>query len=418
MSLFESAKKQILSIAQGSEFSDEQINLFLDPERVIETTIPLQKDDGRTINVQAFRSQHNSKRGPYKGGIRIHEAVSMDEVQALSLWMSMKCAVANIPFGGSKGGIIIDPKSLTESELQRLSRGYVRRMYDVFSPEIDVPAPDVNSNPKIMSWMVDEYLNMAKERQEFSESLIATFTGKPVENGGLSIRDEATGKGGMLILLELLKKLKKDPKGMTMAIQGFGNVGLHFAKGAEKHGMIIKSLSDSKGAIMSHDDSLDINLVDSCKREKGYLAGCYCVGGVCDISKGKPISNEEMLELEVDILVPAALENAINQMNMSKIKAKIIVEMANGPISSEARKYLSEKGAIIIPDILANSGGVSASYLEWKQNKELTSYSSDYAWDELGKILRTAFNSIWDRSENEKISLVDASYMVALERLL
>ncbi len=418
MSLFESAKQQILQIAEGSEFTKEQISLFLDPERVVSATIPLRNDRGKTVNVPAFRSQHNSKRGPYKGGIRIHEAVSIDEVEALSLWMSMKCAVANIPFGGGKGGIVIDPKHLSEGELERLSRGYVLRMYDVFSPEVDVPAPDVNSNPKIMNWMIDEYIKIAKERGEFDETLIATFTGKPVENGGLSIRDEATGKGGMMILLELLKKLKKDPKEMTIAIQGFGNVGLHFAKAAEKHGLVIRALSDSKGAILSHKESLDINLVDSCKREKGYLAGCYCVGGVCDISKGKPISNEELLELDVDILVPAALENSINQMNMSKIKAKIIVEMANGPISAEARSYLTEKGVTIIPDILANSGGVSASYLEWKQNKEKTTYSSDYAWDELGTILNTAFESIWNRSQKDTISLIDASYMVALERLL
>lgn len=418
MSLFDSAKKQILSIAQGAEFSEEQISRFLDPERIVQATIPLQMDDGRIVNIPAFRSQHNSKRGPYKGGIRIHEAVSIDEVQALSLWMSMKCAVANIPFGGGKGGIIIDPKSLSEGELERLSRGYVQRMYDIFSPEIDVPAPDVNSNPKIMSWMVDEYISIAKTRQEYDESLIATFTGKPLDNGGLSIRDEATGKGGVLILLELLNKLKKDPKDMTVAIQGFGNVGLHFAKGAEHHGMIVKALSDSKGAILSHNESLDIDLVDSCKREKGYLAGCYCVGGVCDISKGKPISNEELLELDVDILVPAALENAINKMNMSKIKAKVIVEMANGPISGEARAYLVEKGVVIIPDILANSGGVSASYLEWKQNKEKKTYSAEYAWDELGEILKVAFDSIWSRSQKDSISLIDASYMTALERLL
>lgn len=418
-SIFEAAKNQIVAIAGGTSISLEELNLFLEPERIVEAWIPLQKDTGEKILIHAFRSQHNSKRGPYKGGIRFHPGVTREEVMALSLWMSIKCAVANIPFGGGKGGLIVDPKELSKEELERLSRGYVQRMYDVLSPEIDVPAPDVNSNPMIMNWMLEEYIAIAKTRQEYDPKLIATFTGKPVESGGLVIRDEATGKGGVMILLELLKQIDKKPSDLSVAIQGFGNVGFHFAKESEKHGFTIKALSDSKGAILANDgNSLDVLLVDTCKKDKGYLAGCYCVGGVCDISKGRPITNEELLELPVDILVPAALENSINQMNMKNVKAKIIVEMANGPVSHEAREYLTEKGVIIIPDILANSGGVSASYLEWKQNNEGKKYTAEYAWEELGSILKSAFKGVWDMSQTEKKSLTEASYLIALQRLL
>ncbi|PIR78981.1 MAG: glutamate dehydrogenase [Candidatus Levybacteria bacterium CG_4_10_14_0_2_um_filter_36_16] len=421
--LYSSSSEQIRQIAQKQSLDKDKLEKFLVPENIVEATLPLLKDDGSTIFVKAFRIQHNSNLGPYKGGIRIHAQVSKDEVMALSLWMSLKCAVANLPFGGGKGGIVIDPKTLSEKELERLSKEYAKSMFDVIGAHKDIPAPDVNSNPKIIQWMVDEIIKIAKEKNlPIPENeLYATFTGKPIQNHGLTVREESTGMGGVIILLELLKKLEKNPKELSMAVQGFGNVGYHFARIAQKKGFKILAVSDSKGGIIAKNidaESLDIDLVANCKKEKGYVAGCYCAGGVCDLTKGKVITNEELLGLSVDILVPSALENVINESNMKNVKAKIIVEMANGPVSPEAYEYLSDKGAIIIPDILANSGGVVGSYIEWKQNLENTTYSNDSAFNELDEKLTTAFENVWEKSQNEKIPLRQAALVVGLEKIL
>lgn len=421
--LYSSSSEQIRQIAQKQSLDKDKLEKFLVPENIVEATLPLLKDDGSTIFVKAFRIQHNSNLGPYKGGIRIHAQVSKDEVMALSLWMSLKCAVANLPFGGGKGGIVIDPKTLSEKELERLSKEYAKSMFDVIGAHKDIPAPDVNSNPKIIQWMVDEIIKIAKEKNlPIPENeLYATFTGKPIQNHGLTVREESTGMGGVIILLALLKKLEKNPKELSMAVQGFGNVGYHFARIAQKKGFKILAVSDSKGGIIAKNidaESLDIDLVANCKKEKGYVAGCYCAGGVCDLTKGKVITNEELLGLSVDILVPSALENVINESNMKNVKAKIIVEMANGPVSPEAYEYLSDKGAIIIPDILANSGGVVGSYIEWKQNLENTTYSNDSAFNELDEKLTTAFENVWEKSQNEKIPLRQAALVVGLEKIL
>jgi len=421
--LYSSSSEQIRQIAQKQSLDKDKLEKFLVPENIVEATLPLLKDDGSTIFVKAFRIQHNSNLGPYKGGIRIHAQVSKNEVMALSLWMSLKCAVANLPFGGGKGGIVIDPKTLSEKELERLSKEYAKSMFDVIGAHKDIPAPDVNSNPKIIQWMVDEIIKIAKEKNlPIPENeLYATFTGKPIQNHGLTVREESTGMGGVIILLELLKKLEKNPKELSMAVQGFGNVGYHFARIAQKKGFKILAVSDSKGGIIAKNidaESLDIDLVANCKKEKGYVAGCYCAGGVCDLTKGKVITNEELLGLSVDILVPSALENVINESNMKNVKAKIIVEMANGPVSPEAYEYLSDKGAIIIPDILANSGGVVGSYIEWKQNLENTTYSNDSAFNELDEKLTTAFENVWEKSQNEKIPLRQAALVVGLEKIL
>jgi glutamate dehydrogenase/leucine dehydrogenase len=423
VNLYDSSSSQIKEIASKHSIDAQKIIRFLSPERIVEVNIPLLKDNGETQIVAAFRSQHNSNLGPYKGGIRLHPNVSRDEVMALSLWMSLKCAVAGLPFGGGKGGIVIDPKNLSENELERLSRLYTRGFFDVLGPNLDVPAPDVNSNPKIIDWMVDEAIKISKEKGiSTAENLLyATFTGKPVASYGLKIREESTGMGGVIILNELLKKTGKNPEEMTVAIQGFGNVGYNFARLASEMGMKIIAVSDSKGGIMSKESpptSLDVLEILNCKKEKGYVGGCYCVGGVCDLTQGKVITNEELLELQVDILVPSALENVITEENMENVKAGIIVEMANGPISTKAYDYLNEKGVIIVPDILANSGGVSASYIEWKQNIENASYDDKKAYDMLNSTLVSAFNSVWDLSVQDKISLKEASLVVALKRIL
>lgn len=380
----------------------------------------------KTQTFKAFRSQHNNALGPYKGGIRYHQNVTESEVKALSLWMSIKCSIAGIPLGGGKGGIIVDPKKLSMGELERLSRAYARFIAPHVGEHVDVPAPDVNTNPQIMAWLLDEYEKVVGHQAP------GTFTGKPLAIGGSKGRTKATGYGGMLAFKHLLSELKKDKKlawakkpvsQITIAVQGFGNVGYYFAQIASDEGFKVVAVSDSKGGIYVK-DGLDPKATNECKQEKGSLAGCYCVGGVCDLRKGKPISNDEVLELDVDILVPGALENVINAKNMKNIKAKVIVEMANGPTTPEADEYLSKKGVYIIPDVYANSGGVSVSYFEWVQN------IAGYYWEEaevderLEKLMKNSFDAIWKkyqwllREYKNEASLRLATYILSVERIL
>jgi len=421
--IFSETKKSILSISKKFNLDQAKVEEFLQPNRVLEVKVPVKLKDGSTKVFQGFRSQQNNKLGPYKGGIRYHPNVTKEEVMTLSLWMSLKCAVADLPYGGGKGGIIVDPKTLTESELEGLSRSYVRAIFDVIGADKDVPAPDVNTNPKIMGWMVDEYIKISRERKSsLPENLLyATFTGKSDKDHGLAGRTEATGFGGVVVLKELVAKLGLKPETQTVAVQGFGNVGQYFCQFASDSGFKVVAVSDSKGAITEKNhrfQALDISLVLKCKKEKGMVAGCYCIGGVCDLAKGKPLSNEELLELPVDILVPAAFENVINFKNMKKIKAKIIVEMANGPVSYEAYEYLTSKGVIIVPDILANAGGVTGSYIEWKQNIENKKYTKDETLKMIEGIMELAFDNIYNEAKRLKTHLKEASTVHALKKLL
>lgn len=421
--IFSDTKNAVLAISKKFKLDSKKIEEFLIPNRIIEVKIPVKMDNGEIKIFKGFRSQHNNNLGPYKGGIRFHPNVTKEEVMTLSLWMSLKCAVADLAYGGGKGGIIVDPRALSETELERLSRAYIRVIYDVIGAKIDVPAPDVNTNPKIMGWMIDEYIKISKERKLKTPKnvLYATLTGKSDEDFGLAGRTEATGFGGVVILKELAKKLNLKPQSQTVAIQGFGNVGYYFADFASKTGFKVVAVSDSKGAITEKNHefhALDIPLVLKCKKEKGIVAGCYCVGGVCDISKGKHITNEALLELPVDVLVPAALENVINTKNMKNIKAKIIIEMANGPVSYEAHEYLSKKGIIIVPDILANAGGVTGSYIEWKQNLENKKYKKEQTLKMIEKIMIKAFGDIWLEAKKLKTNLKEASTIHAIKRIL
>lgn len=421
--VFSESADLIRSVADKYGYKRDIVDAFIEPNRIVEVALPI-NINGKIKVFKGFRSQHNNKRGPYKGGIRFHEEVDVNEVKALSLWMTLKTAIANIPYGGAKGGIIVNPKDLSEKELEDLSREYTRKIFDVIGPNTDIPAPDVNTNPKIINWMVDEYIKLAKEKNlDFSEeALYGAFTGKSIEHHGLDGREEATGFGGAVILRELAKKLEKNPSDTTVAIQGFGNVGYFFAKFASGFGFKIVTVSDSKGGVTDKDKTfevgLDIEKVMACKLEKGKLAGCYCVGGVCDINEGKTLSNEELLGLDVDVLVPSALGNVITFSNMRQIKAKAIVEMANGPVSPEAHEYLSKKGLVIVPDILANAAGVTGSYLEWRQNVEGIKMTNEQVLSELEKILVNAFIDIWSESVSKKVDLRYASYGIALKRLL
>ena len=386
-------------------------------------------DNGKTQEFQAYRSQHNNALGPYKGGIRFHQNVSESEVKALSLWMSLKCSVAGLPLGGGKGGIIVDPKKLSEKELEALSRAYARFLAPHVGPKVDVPAPDVNTNGQIMAWMLDEYEKVVGHLEP------ATFTGKPLILGGSMGRDKATGFGGVLALRFLIEKLKENDSSdhsvwymkpisqITIAVQGFGNVGYFFAKIASEMGFRVVAVSDSKGATYI-EAGLDPVATLECKQEKGSLAGCYCKGGVCDLKNGKMMSNEDLLKLPVDVLVPSALENAINSDNVAGIKARVIIEMANGPVTPEADEELNKRNTLVVPDIYANSGGVSVSYFEWVQNNYGYYWPESEVDEKLEKQMKTSFDKIFNKyielKSNKKnvSSLRKAAYDLAVERII
>lgn len=420
-SVYQKSREEILEIGKKYNISQDALEAFLEPDRILEVKIPVNLGT-EIVTFKGFRSQHSNVLGPYKGGLRFHPKVNKDEVMALSLWMSLKTAVVGVPFGGGKGGISVDPKALTEKQLEDLSREYARRVFDIVGFKRDVPAPDVNTNPKIIDWMTNEYIKIAKKNGAKApiNKLYATFTGKA--KNGLAGRTEATGFGGVVVLKELAKKMNLDPKKTTIAVMGFGNVGFYFADLASKAGFRVVAVSDSKGGIIKKSNdgllALDIPLVYECKMEKGSLNGCYCAGGVCDTRGGQLITNEELLNLPVDILIPAALEDVINDNNMQNIKAKIIVEMANGPVTPKAHHYLTQKGVIIIPDILANSGGVAASFIEWEQNIKNKIYKKDVVLKRLEKLMIAAFQNVWDNSKKYKTNLKEASYLVALKKIL
>ena len=412
---WERAEKQLLNAAKIARIDPNLLKRLSEPDKIIEVEMGL---DGKEY--KGYRIQHNNIRGPYKGGLRFHPQVSMDEVKALAFWMTMKNAVVGVPFGGGKGGITVDPKELSEAELEKLTREFTQKLGDAFGPYKDVPAPDVNTSPKIMSWIVDEY---KKNKNGLSEGeLKAVVTGKPIEDGGSEGRTEATGLGGVYTLLKILKLMGKNPKDMTVAIQGFGNVGSFIAKFLEREGFRIVALSDSKGGLYIEKGIGSISEIEKCKEEKGFLAGCYCVGSVCDLSNkgllgGKEVSTDELLELPVDILVPAALEDVITGDNADKVKAKIILEMANGPTTSEADEILNKKGTIIIPDILANSGGVATSYFEWYQNLHNEHWVKEAVFQKLKNKMEEAAESVYEEAFEKKITLREAAFVLALNRI-
>lgn len=427
---FQSALVQLEKALKHLNTTTAQIQRLRLAEKILSVNFPVKMDDGDTQIFHGFRVQHSSLRGPYKGGIRFHPQVDMDEVKALAFWMAIKCAVADIPMGGGKGGVEVDPKKLSPKELESLSRGYARAIAADIGPETDVPAPDVNTTPQVMKWMTEEYINVVtdngtKELTEKERSrLMGTFTGKPVEFGGSLGRTEATGRGGSFVLLSLLKKLNlKGRYGdkLTVAVQGFGNVGFYVAKFLTDAGMRVVALSDSRGAIVVNNietDSFNPDMVLKCKKERGVLSKCYCVGTVCDLNSGKSITNDELLELPVDILVPSALENQITGENAGKIQANVILEMANGPTTPDADEYLHKKGTIVVPDVLANSGGVTVSYFEWEQNLAGEKWTEDDVNAKLRDKMEKAFLSVWEEREGRKVSMRTAAFIVAVKRII
>lgn len=436
---FETAKHQLTEAAEIAGLDKDKIERLKLPDRYVEVSIPVTMDSGEQKIFTGFRSQHNNARGPYKGGIRYHEQVDLDEVKALSFWMTFKNAVIDVPFGGGKGGIIVDPKKLSLQELERLSRGWVQKMYRILGPEVDVPAPDVNTNGQIMEWMVDEYKKITgdekslatftphqnQELQEYQEYIEkkntpaqyhtaywsknfgAGFTGKPVGKGGSEGREEATGFGGFYVFEETAK-MHSILKGATIAVQGFGNVATYFVKMAAQRGYKIVALSDSRGGIYNP-DGLDLPKVIEHKKFSGALKG---------FAGSKNITNQELLELDVDILVPAALENVLTKDNAEKIKARLIFEMANGPTAKEADKIFAEKNIPVIPDILANSGGVCVSYYEWYQNMKHETWNKEQVLNKLEKQIKTAFADVHQIKEKYKTTYRSAAYILAAQRIM
>jgi len=407
---FLQTQKQFREIAKFLNLKSEIIQRLKEPQRIIKFQIPVKMDNGKIRVFFGFRSQHNNSLGPYKGGIRYHPNISEDEIKALSMLMTWKCSLVGLPFGGGKGGVIVEPRELSEGELEGLSRGYVKEVFPLIGPDIDVPAPDLNTNPKIIAWMVDEYSKLKGEDSP------AAFTGKPLEIWGIEGRVEATGYGGEIILEKLKEKFNFDSKETTLAIQGFGNVGYHFARFAFQKGYKILAISEAEGGIYVS-KGLNPEETLKCKEAKGKIAGCYCIGSVCDANLGKQITNKQFLEMEVDVLVPAAVENVITKENAPKIRAKYIIEMANGPVTPEAEAILRNKGIISIPDFLSNAGGVIASYFEWLQSKEKTKWQKEKVLNELSKILEKAFDKVWDFSKKENINLRKAVYLIAVDRV-
>lgn len=383
------------------------------PEAILEKVVKIKMDDGNERTFPSYRVQFNSARGPYKGGIRFHPEADLDEVKTLAFLMSLKCAVANIPMGGGKGGIQVNPKELSEKELEKISRAWVRAFFENIGPDKDIPAPDVYTNPQIMSWMVDEYSKLA------GQPILASFTGKNIKDGGSAGREFSTSMGGYYTLVELMKKLGRKPEDTTVAVQGYGNVGYHAARILHEKGFKVVAVSDSKGGIIDlRKQGMDpINILKT-KKENGEIGGCYCVGSVCDCGNYKKNTNQELLEMDVDVLIPAALENQIAEENVNNIKAKVIMELANGPITPEADEVLFKKGIYVIPDILANAGGVIVSYFEWLQNLKNEKWTEEEVLTKLSTMMTKEFNNIWTIAEDKKIDLRMAAYILGIGRII
>lgn len=388
----------------GYEKSDYEA--IIHPERELKVSIPVRMDDGTVRVFEGFRVQHSTSRGPAKGGIRYHQDVNIDEVKALAAWMTFKCAVVNIPYGGGKGGIICDPSKLSENELRSLTRRFTAMIAPIIGPEQDIPAPDVGTNANVMGWIMDTY-SMLK-----GHCIPGVVTGKPLPLGGALGRSEATGRGVMLTTLNVLNALDIPVEGATAVVQGMGNVGSVSAKLLHKAGLKVIGVSDVSGGIYNPDGLNIPEIISFLSAKKGNLLKDY------DADNTTHISNAELLALETTVLVPAALENQINKDNADKIRAKVIVEGANGPTSIEADEILKEKNIVLVPDILANAGGVVVSYFEWVQNIQSVSWSEEHVNDQLKTIMDQAFQAVWDIAKEKNTTLRTGAYLIAVKRVV
>jgi len=416
---FENFLNILSEAAKIMKLDDKTLSKLQESENIFSQEISYQKDDGSTGKAPAYRVQHNSARGPYKGGIRFHQDADIEEVKALASLMSLKCAVVNIPLGGGKGGVQINPKNLSQSELESLSRAYFRAGTEagIFGVNKDIPAPDVYTTPQIMSWMMDEH------EQVLGYKSPGCITGKPLELGGSLGRSYATAMGGFFVLEKYRENfLHKPAKDLTVAIQGFGNAGSYFADIANKAGYKITTVSDSKGAIVCENGKCEIEELKQIKSEKGSFRGNFCEGDHCDIEKIKAsnfniISNEELLESDVDILVLAALDGVVHNENADRIKAKVILELANGPVTNDADAILKTKNIAVLPDILANAGGVTVSYFEWVQNRSGDEWEEDFINQKLQKIMENAFADLISVQDKYECTWRQAALIIGIERI-
>lgn len=400
---FEVVQKQIDKCAQILNLEPQVAAILKAPIREIHVSLPVRMDDGSVKVFQGFRVQYNDARGIAKGGIRFHPEETIDTVRALAAWMTWKCSLLDLPLGGGKGGVVCNPKDLSKGELERLSRAYVRGVYKFIGPEQDVPAPDVYTNPQIMAWMMDEYSVIAGKTQ------FGVITGKPLSIGGSAGRGDATARGGMFTIREAAKALGIDLSKATVAIQGYGNAGHHAARLVkELFGAKVVAVCDSKGGVFCK-TGVDTKRASECKDS---------TGSVCNMPSIEKISNEELLELNVDILIPAAIENVINERNASKVKAKILAELANGPTTPEADDILFKNSVHVIPDFLCNAGGVTVSYFEMVQNSYMFYWDEAEVYDKLNKRMTAAYHAVLDTSRQYKINMRQAAYVVAVKRVV
>ncbi len=396
--VFDNAEKQLAKAKKHIKLVQETEEMLKMPTESLSFSIPVRMDNGTLKVFEGHRVRYNDARGPTKGGIRYHPGVNLDEVKALAFWMTIKCAVINIPYGGGKGGITVDPSKLSKAELERLSRGWVRKAFPIIGPDRDIPAPDVYTTSQIMAWMVDEYSIL---KGEYSPAVI---TGKPLSLGGSLGRSYATAMGGYYCVLEAIKKMND---GKRVAIQGFGNAGSHMARLLAKDGFKVVAVSDSKGGVHM-ESGFDFDKLNDVKEKEGKVDA---------YPESKKITQEQLLELDCDILVLAALENQVTDKNADKVKAKMIVELANGPTTPEADDLLHKKGVFLIPDVLANAGGVCVSYFEWVQNKQGLYWTEEEVNNRLHEKMVKEFGTTFDIAKEKKIDMRTAAYVLALGRI-
>ncbi|MFB6069160.1 MAG: Glu/Leu/Phe/Val dehydrogenase [Halobacterium sp.] len=400
---FENLQEQIDDAAAYLDVSDDVVERLKYPERVLELNLSVEMDDGTLERFEAFRSQFNGDRGPYKGGIRYHPGVTRDEVKALSGWMVYKCATVDIPYGGGKGGITIDPSQYSESELERITRAFAEELRPLIGEDRDVPAPDVNTGQREMNWIKDTYETLE------NTTAPGVVTGKALSSGGSEGRVEATGRSTMLTAREAFDYLDKDMDGATVAVQGYGNAGSIAAELVEDLGATIVAVSDSQGAVYSA-DGFDAVAAKDHKRETGSVVGFE--------GADEKLTNEELLTLDVDLLIPAALENAIDGDLARDVEADVVVEAANGPLTPDADDVLTGQDVLVVPDILANSGGVTVSYFEWVQNRQRFAWTEERVNEELERLVVDAFDTLVDAYEDHDLpNFRTAAYVVAIQRV-
>jgi glutamate dehydrogenase (NADP+) len=408
---FDSAKSRLDAIGDLIDISPEVVARLSAPSLSVTVSIPVRMDDGSLRIYKGHRVQYDTTRGPAKGGIRFHADVSLDEVTSLAFWMTVKYAVVDLPFGGRKGGIKVDPKQLSRLEIERLGRGYVRAIADFIGPEIDMPAPDVNTNETVMGWMADEYAQIVRHK------VPGVITGKPVALGGLPGREAATGRGALHVFGEWLARQSLGPGGLSVAVQGFGNAGYHFARLAAENGFRVVGLSDSGGGIYSVDGLDPVKVMHHKQTRRELKAMLYCDSTVCEEAEHRKLSPQEVLEQDVDVLVLAALENQITAENAHKVRARMIVEIANGPVTPEADRILAGKGVTVLPDVLCNAGGVTASYFEWAQNRAGIYGDADRLAERLGKVMEGQARTVFNLADSKQTDQRTAAYVLGVGRI-